>query len=457
MRIRNIVKGLAVLAAFAALAVIGGTMAPRALAGGETLTGGGPGGSEWDVDNEGGTDNGLPTGGQCDSEFGGMTVDDATLDPGDTTTIGAQSDAYDNGLILWLDNAIYDPPGTTVTGSTFEGDPSSMSGLDVTMQYYAAADTATLRAYVTLTNTGDADVNTTATWTTNVGSDSSTVVTGSSSGDTAFAAADRWVVTADDDEEPSDPVNTHVLFGPGSPAVTSSSVSQTVFNCAGTEGVLATFDITVPAGATRALLFFNQLSQTNEDAATGATAFDTNPAVGSDLLDGLSEQQLGEVLNWDFGVAPPPEPTATTPPGETPGAPTGGVDVTVSDDSPAPGDTVDVTATATDADGSPIEGAECTFRIYSQPGDDASVGEGPVTTDANGQATTTLDVGSTVGTVEVLATCGAFAEVLAVEVGVALPPTGAGGGASDTTTWLVLSAGLAALGLGALSLRMRRG
>jgi hypothetical protein len=133
------------------------------------------------------------------------------------------------------------------------------------------------------------------------------------------------------------------------------------------------------------------------------------------------------------------------------------VDVAVSDDSPAPGDTVDVTATATDADGNPIEGAECTFRVYTQPGDDASVEAGPVTTDANGQATATLNVGSTVGTVEVLATCGAFAEVLAVEVGVGLPSTGAGGGAGGLPVWaLSLAAGLAVVGLGALSLRMRR-
>jgi hypothetical protein len=154
---------------------------------------------------------------------------------------------------------------------------------------------------------------------------------------------------------------------------------------------------------------------------------------------------------------PTVEPTPTTGPGETPQPPsaTGGVSVSVSDDAPAPGDTVTVTATATDAGGNPVAGAECTFRIYSQPGDDASVDEGPVTTDANGQATTTLNVGSTVGTVEVLATCGVFNEVLAVEVGVGLPSTGGAIGSSDASTWLLLAAGLAAFGLGALALRDR--
>jgi hypothetical protein len=180
--------------------------------------------------------------------------------------------------------------------------------------------------------------------------------------------------------------------------------------------------------------------------------------VGGDLLDGLTEQQISEVLNWDFGVAPPPSPTPTTPASETPQPPsaTGGVSVSVSDDSPAPGDSVTVTATVTDADGNPNAGVECTFDVYSQPGSDASVDAGPVTTDANGQATTTLNVGSTVGTVEVLATCGPFTQVLAVEVGVGLPTTGGAAGSSDSAPWLALAAGLAALGLGALALRMRR-
>jgi hypothetical protein len=190
-----------------------------------------------------------------------------------------------------------------------------------------------------------------------------------------------------------------------------------------------------------------------QESETAGLQYSSDQAVINDNMAIVFYPTGGSAANC-LAAEEPPTPTATSPaPGETPVVSAGGVDVTVSDDSPAPGDTVEVTATATDADGNPIEGAECTFRVYTQPGDDASVGEGPVTTDASGQATTTLDVGSTVGTVEVLATCGAFAEVLAVDVGVSLPPTGAGGGSSDTATWLLLA--VAGLGLTAVAVGVR--
>jgi hypothetical protein len=153
-----------------------------------------------------------------------------------------------------------------------------------------------------------------------------------------------------------------------------------------------------------------------------------------------------------------PTPTATAPappPTETPG-PDGSVSVTVADETVGVGEDVLVTATVVDGAGNPVEGEECTFEIFSQPGDDAAVEAGPVTTDTNGEAATTLSAGTTPGTVQVEATCGAFTEVIDVTVSpAALPGTGTGG-RSETTNWLVLAGALAALGLGALTLRARR-
>jgi hypothetical protein len=151
------------------------------------------------------------------------------------------------------------------------------------------------------------------------------------------------------------------------------------------------------------------------------------------------------------GEGEEPTPTETPPAG-------GGVDVTVEDAEVGVGEDVDVTATVTDDAGNPVEGEECTFEIIDQPGDDATVEAGPVTTDAIGEATTTLHAGTTPGTIQVQATCGAFTEVLDVVVSpAALPDTGGATGSSDTGTWLIaLAAGLAAFGLGALALRARR-
>lgn len=150
-------------------------------------------------------------------------------------------------------------------------------------------------------------------------------------------------------------------------------------------------------------------------------------------------------------VEMPEAPTPTeTPPG-------GSVDVTVEDETVGVGDDVDVTATVTDDDGNPIEGEECTFEIIDQPGDDASVEPGPVTTDVNGEATTALHAGTTPGTIQVEATCGSFTEVLDVVVSpAALPATGAGGEADGLPAWeIAFAAGLAVIGLGALTVRAR--
>ncbi len=54
-----------------------------------------------------------------------------------------------------------------------------------------------------------------------------------------------------------------------------------------------------------------------------------------------------------------------------------------------------------DARGGPVSGAVCLFTVASQPGADASVSQQSAVTDASGRATTTLQTGSTAGSVTV--------------------------------------------------------
>ena len=105
--------------------------------------------------------------------------------------------------------------------------------------------------------------------------------------------------------------------------------------------------------------------------------------------------------------------------------PPGKLTLTIPDESLAPNDEVEVTATLVDDNGDPVVGVDCTFSIFSQPGDDATVDPGPVTTDADGKASTTLNVGSTPGIVEVQADCNGFSQLLDVTVSPSLPATGA--------------------------------
>jgi CSLREA domain-containing protein len=176
----------------------------------------------------------------------------------------------------------------------------------------------------------------------------------------------------------------------------------------------------------------------------------TRPQDGDN--DGASACDIGA---FELEGAAPPTPTATEPPPDG----NANVDVTVSDDTPEVGDTVDISVSVTDDAGNPVAGAECTFAITSQPGHDASLEAETATTGEDGVATVGLTVGSTPGVIQVTADCGDFgSEVLEVTVGVAgLPETGAGADGSSSGTLAVLLAVVAgALALAAAGLRARQ-
>jgi hypothetical protein len=261
------------------------------------------GGATWQVTNSGGTNNGLPTG---TSDFSpGLTVD--------TTTLGTKDDAFDNGLTVWVDNVIFalpDPPATVdVTGPVVTAGPVLLSGLNVTVEYRAIQTSPTLRTLVSFQNPTASPISVTVSWVSNVGSDAQTTVEGSSSGDTTFNTADRWLVTSGGALDPTDVINTFVLGGPGSPVSPRTAASLTAFTDAGgggSQGVTTTYGVTVPAGETRYLLFFNQVSETPAAALTAAAVFNDNPLLTSDFMAGIVDAQLPHILNWDF-LAPPTE------------------------------------------------------------------------------------------------------------------------------------------------------
>ena len=78
----------------------------------------------------------------------------------------------------------------------------------------------------------------------------------------------------------------------------------------------------------------------------------------------------------------------------------------VSNFAPTLGEEIDIAISVVDAVGAPVTEAECTLEITSQPGTDASLGSDSVTTDSNGIASTTLNVGSVGGEIVVNGLCG---------------------------------------------------
>jgi len=175
----------------------------------------------------------------------------------------------------------------------------------------------------------------------------------------------------------------------------------------------------------------------------------------------------GSADNCVFGLneatptsTPPPTPVDHPQPPTPTQTPGGGVELTVEDGTVTAGGEVDVTATVVNESGDPLAGVDCTFSIFSQPGNTATVDAGPVTTGADGTATTTLHAGNTPGTVEVRAECGQFTDVLEVTVSPSLPGTGAATSSDGMSSWLIAllagAATLATAGCAALRLRTRR-
>jgi hypothetical protein len=277
--------------------VIGFGVVP-AQAAGVTVLGGDT--SSWEIIDDGITDNGLPSGGTCSTgaDGSGASIRDANIPAG--------SDAFDYAGMVWVNST---QVGGNLSGSgnrvTFS--PVIISGLNAQVIYDVLSTSATLRVLLTLENPTGSPIAVPVDYASNFGSDGGTAVKGTSSGDTSFTSADSWVVTSDAGD--SDPVNTTVIFGAGAAPVTPSSVSQTVFGCAGTQGVQATFNVSVPAGGTIAMVFFQQMNDTTANALTEATVFD-DPNLDPDLLAGLSPSELAAIQNWDL-VASPPPPTAT--------------------------------------------------------------------------------------------------------------------------------------------------
>ncbi len=211
--------------------------------------------------------------------------------------IPSREDAYDGVWQVEVDGNLYLPgtagdASTASWGRTFTGAPTSLSGLTVTESFSTFCFSPTLRVVVTLTNPSDATIDADVSMLGNLGSDTDTTIEASSTGDTSFTTGDRWLVTSDGTTA-EDPINTFVWFGPGSPALTPSgaSLSGDQFD--------VTFSVSIPAGATRRLMFFSQLHGDVSGATSAAATFGTNGATASaGFLSGLTSGELSSLLNW---------------------------------------------------------------------------------------------------------------------------------------------------------------
>lgn len=264
------------------------------------ITGGGPGGSKWtDIGNS-----------RIVCGRTGLAIGDAEL--------GALGDAYDSAWLLahGLNTDTADPylapDPVDLTDATVTGGAQTLGSLQASTQYKFFQDAARLRVVHAFTNPTGAPITQTFQSLTNLGSDSDTTIAGTSSGDLAWTSEDRWLVTR---ELPgNDPVVSTVTSGPG----TAQQPTLVSFNCTtttSTPGVdddpRSAWEVTVPAGQTRYLVFFAELSPTTTDALSALAGYDTVPTVSDERFAGIPAAELPKILNWQFET--PTSPTAQYP------------------------------------------------------------------------------------------------------------------------------------------------
>lgn len=209
------------------------------------------------------------------------------------------SDGLDGALYLAVDGNWYDANGVfDVTGlvATYPTQVDIIPGINASVQYRFFEDRAVVRGIFTLTNTSNAPITVTAELYGNLGSDGSTTLQATSSGDAVLTDGDLWTVT-NDQAFGADPV-----FG-DDPVITVSRGTGAVNTSAlggGNDTYTDEYPITIPAGATVRLLQFVEGSRTVTDAVEGAASFETLAAARSaGLLDDLSTRELASIANYN--------------------------------------------------------------------------------------------------------------------------------------------------------------
>ncbi len=228
-------------------------------------------------------------------------------------------DAYDGGLYLRLiqggSNLAWNGSGTGL----FEDDNREIAiqpqaattfGLDVRRKIYVPADGYMARYLEVLTNPTAAPITVDVQIQDFLGSDSSTIVVGTSSGDTTFDVADQWIVTDDENGTSpypnSDPTLAHVMQGTGAvvPLAIATRVSdQLTYRWNG---------VTVPAGGRAIVMHFAAQHFTQVQGLAVAQRLVQLPP---EALAGLDPAERADIVNFVVPadgssplapIAPPP-------------------------------------------------------------------------------------------------------------------------------------------------------
>jgi hypothetical protein len=195
------------------------------------------------------------------------------------------------------------PATPNCTGRQYVFPPQTIGALTVSRKVFVPTNDQFARWLNIFTNTSGAPVTFNMITSNNLGSDSNTVITGSSSGDTAAQTTDLWVTTFQNftGKTTSDPRIGHIMQGNGAPTPVSG-----IFFANGNDNPFWSYTITLQPGQTKIIANFVTGQPTKAAAATQAAAI---AAYGPNEQQCMSVAELAEVTNF----APPGSLPAMSP------------------------------------------------------------------------------------------------------------------------------------------------
>lgn len=214
------------------------------------------------------------------------------------------SDAYDGGMRLFVDGTAFpnfSQASELQNGREVQIGLANMSGLLITRRVYIPDNHAFARFMEVLNNPSSTDIDVQIQINTNLGSDGNSIIVRTSDGDTAIEPVDFYVVTDDTSNGGGDPSLAHVYAGP------NASVTPVVTAPLGS--IIYTYDVTVPANSRVILLHFD--SQ-NANRTVAIASADYLLGLGDGTLDGMSVEDLQDVVNFDLSGVTATSSTAQT-------------------------------------------------------------------------------------------------------------------------------------------------
>jgi hypothetical protein len=200
------------------------------------------------------------------------------------------SDAYDGGLRLSVNGVSFGNFSLAANEDArreLRLGPFAVENLRVTRKIFVPTTAAFARFLEIIENPSPDIVRAIVMVSTNLGSDSGTMLVNTSSGDTTFNTADDFIITDDFSNGSGDPTLAHVFVGPNA-AFRPTAVSL------GGDNLSFTFDVMIPGDDRMIIMHFASQNTNRAVAATSATQLHD---LTGDTLTGLTPEELQDIIN----------------------------------------------------------------------------------------------------------------------------------------------------------------